>query len=186
VVHHHWDFKVYHPALHPVFHAAQAFCSAALAGGPPRWLTLLGPSGVGKTHLLKQVLRFLRQHWRMQVKTVWPDGTRSGRTRQFAHLIPALHLDTYQAAREYAAFDLVYLEDLGSGAGLGEKGSGAVLRSRIAELLQLRSHKWTLACANLSRAEIAQHLDPRIASRLGRDASVFLEIPADVPDFEER
>jgi hypothetical protein len=101
-------------------------------------------------------------------------------------LIPTLHLDHYQAPRDYAAFDLIYLEDIGSGAGLGEKGSGAVLRSRIAELLQLRSGKWTLACANLSRAEIAEKLDPRIASRLGRDHSVFIEIPPDVPDFGDR
>ena len=122
----------------------------------------------------------------MEVKTIWPDGTRSGRTRQHAHLIPALHLDSFQAPRDYAAFDLIYVEDLGSGAGLGDKGSGAVLRSRIAELLQLRTGKWTLACANLSRAEIAEKLDPRIASRLARDGSVFLEIPPEVPDFAER
>lgn len=183
---HAWDFEVYHDALHPVYEAARAFCSAALEGGTQRWLTLLGPSGVGKTHLLRQVFRFLRQHWRLEVKTRWPDGTCSGRTRQHAHLIPALDLDTYQAAREYAKFDLIYLEDMGSGVGLGDKGSGAVLRSRMAELMQLRSSKWTLACANLSRGEIAQHLDPRIASRLGRDASVFIEIPAEVPDYADR
>lgn len=165
--------------------AAKIFCSAALNGQEPRWLSFLGPSGVGKTHLMKQVLKFLRAHWSLQVRNVWPDGSRSGRTRQFAHITPAIDLDTYQAAREYAEnFDLVYIEDIGSGA--GDKGSGAVIAGRVAELLQLRSRKWTLCDANMNREQIAEKLDPRIASRLRRDHSVCIEISDQVPDFSDK
>ena len=48
--------------------------------------------------------------------------------------MPARDLDTYTAARDYAAFDLVYVEDIGAGQ-FGEKGAGAVIKSRLAELL---------------------------------------------------
>jgi hypothetical protein len=58
-----------------------------------------------------------------------------------------------------------------------------VLRSRIAELLQLRSGKWTLLCANLTIEEVASRLDGRIASRLRRDGSWLVKIGDEVPDF---
>lgn len=62
-------------------------------------------------------------------------------------------------------------------------GAGAVTRSRIIELLQLRSQRWTMIDANLYRGQIATQLDARIASRLKRDASWLCEIPQEVPDY---
>ncbi len=171
-----WKFEVYHPELRPVLAAVQAFCSAVLRREPPRrWLSLLGPSGVGKTHVLKQAFACLRAAWRLPTATGW-------RGPQMAHLIPAIDLADYRAARDYAAYDLIYIEDIGSGAAL-DKGAGAVTRSRVAELLQLRSAKWTMLDANLYRKEIDAQLDGRIASRLKRDGSWLVEVPPEVPDF---
>ncbi len=99
-----------------------------------------------------------------------------------AHLIPAVDLEDFRAARDYAKYDVIYIEDIGSGATM-DKGAGAVLRNRIAELLQLRSNRWTLLDANLYRGEIEKQLDGRIASRLKRDGSWMIEIPDEVPDF---
>lgn len=173
-----WRFEVYHPALAPVLPAVQAFCSAVIAAEPPkRWLSLLGPSGVGKTHALKQAFQCLSASpWR--IKT--PTGQRSP---EMAHIVPAVDLQDFRAPRDYARYDLVFVEDIGSGATTLDKGSGAVLRSRIAELLQLRSGKWTMLDANLYRREIETQIDGRIASRLKRDGSWMVEIPQGVPDF---
>ncbi|WP_397382821.1 hypothetical protein [Prosthecobacter sp.] len=148
-----------------------------IANEPPkRWLSLLGPSGVGKTHILKQALQCLKASpWR--IKT--PTGQRGP---QIAHIVPATDLQDFAAPRDYAKYDLIYVEDVGSGADQ-TKGAGAVLRSRIAELLQLRSNRWTMLDANLYRREIEQQIDGRIASRLKRDGSWMVEIPQEVPDF---
>lgn len=171
-----WQYKVFHPALAPVLPMVQAFCSAALYREPPRrWLSLLGPSGVGKTHILKQALACLRRHWRIQTATGW-------RGPEVAHIIPAEDLQDYRAPRDYARHDLIYIEDIGAGADQS-KGAGAVTRSRVTELLQLRSGKWTMLDANLYRTEIEQQIDGRIASRLRRDGSWLVEIPGEVPDF---
>lgn len=183
---HPWSYQSYHPELMQVLPAVKAFCLAALEGEEPRWLTLLGSSGIGKTHILTQAFRFLRKHWTMERRTQWPDGTWTGKMRQHAHIKPSRDLDDYRASEEYAAFDLIYVEDIGAGQSMGEKGAGAVNQSRLADLLQLRSRKWTLMCANLSRADVERKLDARIASRLNRDLSACLEISDQVPDFSDR
>lgn len=171
-----WRYEVYHPGLREVLPAVQAFCSAVLGREPPRrWLSLLGPSGVGKTHVLKQALECVRRHWRIPTATGW-------RGPQVAHIIPAEDLQDYRAPRDYARHDLVYIEDIGSGSTM-DKGAGAVTRCRVTELLQLRSGKWTMLDANLYRAEIESQIDGRIASRLKRDGSWLVEVPGDVPDF---
>lgn len=180
-----WEFQTF-PGLEDVLPAVKAFCAAALENQEPRWLTLLGPSGIGKTFILRQALRFLRRNWALDIKTTWPDGSTTGKLREFAHVIPERDLTDYRAPKEFAEFDVVFVEDIGSGSGLSERGSGAVLRGRIASLLQLRSRKWTLLDANMSRGEIAERLDPRIASRLNRDGSTYLELSADIPDFADR
>lgn len=173
-----WDWKhvAYHPGLDPVLPAVKMFCSAVLEGvTPKRWLSLLGPSGVGKTHLLKQAVRLLESKWRIKTPTGW-------RGPNVAHLIPSVDLNDYKAAQDYARYDLIYIEDIGAGQS-GEGGAGKVTAGRVKELLQLRSGRWTLLCANLYRRDIANALDSRIASRLKRDGSWMIEIPADVPDF---
>jgi len=170
--------------LRDVLPAVQSFCSAVIRReNPRRWLSLLGPSGVGKTHVLRQALACLqsavgRGHWSIPTNTGW-------RGPQIAHIVPAVDLHDYRAARDYSRYDLIYVEDIGSGAAL-DKGAGAVTRSRIAELLQLRSNRWTLLDANLYRKEIDSQIDGRIASRLKRDGSWMVEVPQAVPDYWDK
>lgn len=179
-----WRFEVYHPGLREVLPAVQAWCSAVIRHEPPRrWLSLLGPSGVGKTHILKQALACLRS---ATARGLWKIPTATGqRSPEMAHLIPAVDQQDFRAPRDYARYDLIYIEDIGSGATL-DKGAGAVTRSRVAELLQLRSNKWTLMDANLYRREIEHQLDGRIASRLKRDGSWMVEVPPEVGDYWDR
>lgn len=167
---------MYHPELQPVKAEALKFAAAVLSKRKPRWFSLLGPSGIGKTLTNKDLMTFLRRHWpRIQTQTGF-------RPPQIAHIVPAEDLGDYKAARAYAAYDLVYIEDIGAGQ-FGDKGAGAVTKGRVIELLQLRTGKWTLLDANLYRGDIASQLDSRIASRLRRDGSVCIEISDAVPDF---
>ncbi len=164
-----YGFDVYHQGILGVMPAVLAFREAVLTKQTPRWLTLLGPSGVGKTMLLKKLFVELAETKRWDVC-------------DSAHIIPGEDLKEWDAPMHYARCKLVYIEDIGSGA-TGDKGAAAVTRSRVAELLQLRTGKWTLLCANMSISGIAQNLDARIASRLKRDGSTVVEIPAEVPDY---
>jgi len=178
-----WHYNVHHPAVAPVLPAVQRFVSDVLHARPPRrWLSLLGPSGIGKTYILRQAIACLD---RARLSGAWKVPTPPGqRGPQIAHLIPAEDLQDWRAPRDYAKYDVLYLEDIGSGSDL-DAGSGRVLRGRIAELLQLRTGRWTMLCSNSTRPDIATTLDLRIASRLKRDESTCLELPQDVPDYWE-
>lgn len=135
-------------------------------------MTLLGPSGVGKTHLLRQTLKLCGRliEWKG-----WP------RQLTTARIIPSRDLDVYTAARDYAEnFDIAFIEDIMA----GDKGAGAVKRDRIADLLQLRSRKFTLIDGNFAGVgDVADHFDGRIASRLKRDDSECITFPVTTPDF---
>ncbi len=174
-----WRFEAYDPGLEPVLPAVKDFCASVLNKSEPKWITLLGPSGVGKTHILTRAFRFLARFM-----PYIPTAT-GRRIPQCAHIMPSTDLNDYKSPRDYAAYDLIYIEDIGAGAGL-DKGTGAVLRGRVAELMQLRAFKWTMCDANMYRSEIAERVDPRIASRLKRDGSFLIEIPPNVPDFNDR
>ena len=172
-----YRYQVYHRGLAPVLPAVVSFRQAVLSNERPgRWLTLFGPSGCGKTYLLTKLFRDIARNWEI------PTGDGGTRGGQCAHLIPAEDLTDWRAPRDYARYDLIYVEDIGAGAD-ESAGSGAVLRSRINELLQLRSGKWTMLDANLTVADVAERLDNRIASRLRRDGSWLVEIDQGVPDF---
>ncbi len=176
-----WKLDEYHPSLKQIVPALKRFASDVIADETPYWLTILGPSGVGKTFALKQAYSFLRRN-----EHLWEVGTQTGsRLPQCAHIIPGEDLNDWQAPKDYGKYDLIYVEDIGAGAGT-EKGAGAVTTARVAELLQYRTGRWTLLCANKSMAQVAKDLDPRIASRLLRDGSVLIELPKDVPDYNLR
>lgn len=181
-----WRFEAYHPALEVVMPAVRRFVSDVLnhAAQPevePYWLTILGPSGVGKTLALKQAFKMLARN-----EHLWEIPTATGsRMPQCAHIIPGEDLTDWRAAKDYGSYDLIYVEDIGAGAGI-DRGAGAVTTSRIAELLQYRTGRWTLLDANMSRRTIEEKIDPRIASRLKRDGSILLQIPDAVPDFNDK
>ena len=177
---HDWRFIAYHPELEQVLPAIKSFGTDVIRQNDPRWLSILGPSGVGKTFALRGLFRLLERlnengYIKVKTRTGWRD-------LQMAHLIPGEDLTDYQAPRDYGRYDLIYIEDIGSGA-FGDRGSGAILKSRIIELLQYRSGRFTMLDANLYRRDIAKDLDPRIASRLKRDGSTLIELSEDVPDF---
>lgn len=186
-----WKFEVYDPALAIVMPAVHRFCSDVLnyreqRDVVPYWLTVLGPSGVGKTLALRQAFRMLSHNG-----FLWEIDTATGdRLPQCAHLKPMEDLRDWEAPGAYADYDLLYIEDIGAGAtidGTGRaKGAAAVTASRVNELLMSRVAKWTLLDANLTLGEISTQLDPRVASRLKRDGSLLLEIPSTVRDYNFR
>lgn len=181
-----WRFEEYDPRLAPVLPAVKRFATDVLwhrrqPDVTPYWLTILGPSGIGKTLILEQLYRALANNTeRWPIQTDHTNG--SEREARCAHVIPGQDLEDFSAPREYGRYDLIYLEDYGATSG---KGAGAVTFDRSTELLLYRPKMWTIIDANLDFAEMGT-LAPRLASRLLRDGSLLIELPKEIKDFNLR
>lgn len=177
-----WHFEEFHPLLKPVLPAVKRFASDVLRHRRqpsvlPYWLTILGPSGVGKTLVLTQLFQWLHDNdyrWPVQCGD---DG--SERFARCAHIQPGIDLEDHRAPKDFSQYDLLYVEDIGAGA-------GPVVTARTLELMLYRPGRWTLLDANMSAAEMATKIDRRLTSRLKRDGSILIELPAEIPDYNFR
>ena len=134
---------------------------------PRRWLSLLGASGVGKTHLAEAARDALTksrptlpiQLWKWQ-KVV--SMLRSGDWAFIEYLVKEVYV--------------LILDDIGA-----ENTSPAIL-SALNRVVDGRLGKWTMLTSNLLPEHIGEHLDARIASRLYRGNNVVCRVK-DAPDY---
>lgn len=158
--------------------AAAAFVAEMQAGARPRWLTISGLQGTGKTMLAGQIMVEAQRLnpgrgslWigpRRRPRCVWLDET------AFA---AALRMDS--GLPEYLRDDwLVVLDDLGS----AREEWGRVAEG-LYRLANARLGRWTVWTTNLTHREI-EVIDGRLASRLIRDGSRGVRITA--PDYALR
>lgn len=137
------------------------FITAYKRGLTPRWLSLLGTSGAGKTMLARKIREVCNVTFKPWTRVC--QMLRDGEYRWFQDLI---------------GIDFLVLDDIGS-----EYKTDFVV-AKLYELLSCRTQKWTVITANLSLEQIGTNLDPRIASRMLRDGSVVVDV--DVTDFNLR
>lgn len=124
---------------------------------PRRWLSLLGASGVGKTHLaeaaklvlVEQRPQLLTQCWKWQRVVAM---LRSGEWGFVEYLV-----------REV---DVLFLDDIGA-----ENVTPAILAA-LNRIADGRLNKWTLFTSNLLPDDMGSVLDVRVASRLFRGNNV--------------
>jgi DNA replication protein DnaC len=159
----------------------------------PRWLSLLGTSGAGKTMLAKIIARYFRQTKHMQID--W-DATRRTQTEStprgriirdrggFINWGDAINnrmlrgdYDFLEDMREYSFFAI---DDIAS----EYERHRALSASKLYNVFEARLRKWTVVTANLSLEQIGETLDARIASRMMRDNGVVVDV--DVPDWNLR
>lgn len=134
---------------------------------PRRWLSLLGASGVGKTHLAEAARDALTksrptlpiQLWKWQ-KVV--SMLRSGDWAFIEYLVKEVYV--------------LILDDIGA-----ENTSPAIL-SALNRVVDGRLGKWTMLTSNLLPVHIGEHLDARIASRLYRGNNVVCQVK-NAPDY---
>jgi len=131
----------------------------------PRWITLLGKSGTGKTHcatrlwrLGKNSLSFNRTGFVAQ-KIYWPSfiaELRGGTA--FEHL------------QDLMIWPVLMLDDIGA-----ERDTTGFASEQLNMLLGRREGKWTILTSNLSLENLGQ-IDPRIADRIIRKPNLFVEV----------
>ena len=137
------------------------FITAYKRGYSPRWISLLGTSGAGKTMLAKEIWRICGG--RFVTWTRVANMLREGEYRWFSDLM-----------REH----IVILDDIGS------EYATPFIAAKLYEFLSERVGLWTVITCNLSLADIGNKLDVRIASRMLRGDSRVVDV--EVPDFNLR
>lgn len=178
------------PQLTQMKSAAERFALEMLGGLPPRWLSLLGTSGAGKTMLAKWIKGIFKEHldWKInwpateQTKTAsQPYGRlirHRGEYQTWASIARDLREQEYRKFDDLCALTFLVVDDIGS------EYPSAFVNSKLYELCSRREHKWTVFTGNLSLADIEQQMDARIASRMIRNGSVVVDV--NVPDFNLR
>lgn len=133
-------------------------------GASPRWLTLCGHSGCGKSHLAAAIRLVARRQFKLTEQQV--------QLRNVSSLASRLRDGDMGLLTFLSNIQLLILDDLGSEY-KSEKSN--FIPSKFYELLESRLNKWTVITSNLSLADIADRLDVRIASRITRGANILVE-----------
>lgn len=131
----------------------------------PRWITLLGKSGTGKTHCARKLWDKMTiwLDWRacefLQVPIYWPafvSELRSG--------------VAYDRLRDMQKWPVLFLDDI-----CAERDNTGFASEQLNTLLGCRAGKWTIITSNLTLENIGS-VDPRIADRMIRDNGIVVEI----------
>lgn len=150
------------PQLEQMKTEAARFITAFKRGLEPRWLSLLGTSGAGKTMLAKLIHKVCGGRFILWTRIA--TNLREGEYRWFEDFV--------------LAEQLLIVDDIGS-----EYKTDFIV-AKLFEMLNRRVKRWTVLTANLSLEQIGLCFDPRIASRMIRDNSKVVDV--DVPDWNLR
>lgn len=136
----------------------------------PRWFTVCGRSGTGKTMLMTELFNFCEQHFRTATRI---DGDKVSLIDFYK--ISAINLAESFRANGYNGYaenaDLLFIDDIGA-----EKDTTGYVKGKLCELLSKRLGKWTLLTSNLTLTEIGDSYDNRISSRIIRDENMFVRL----------
>lgn len=188
------DFQTFDdPQLERMKAEAASFVDDIARDREPRWLSLLGTSGAGKTMLAKLISKLFRKSF--HGRTNWPATERTrtatcpyGRIIQyrggFINWGDAINNRMLQGEYDFLAdmrdYSFFAIDDIASEYERHRELSA----SKLYNVLEARLGKWTVITANLSLEQIGTVLDTRIASRMLRNESTVVDV--NVPDFNLR
>ena len=153
--------------------AAQSWASAFKRGNKPRWLSIIGTSGAGKTYVAKQLWKYAKEksNWRgcdyFPHVVFWPDFIQELRSGA-----------SYELRNEMKRWPVLFLDDIGA-----ERDPSGYAAEELNTLLGCRVNKWTLITSNKD-ADSLKAIDGRIFSRLIRDENICVSV--NTKDFAER
>ena len=152
-----------------------AFAVAFKRAERPRWLALLGNTGVGKTHCAKRLWDY------MKVRVDWDDC-------EFVHSFvywPSF-VDKLRSGEAYVEFQdicrwpALVIDDIGA-----ERDNSGFATDKLNTLLGCRHSKWTILTSNLTLRHFGE-IEPRIADRIIRMPNIYVEVKAKSYSLREK
>lgn len=180
--------------------SVKAFLSDIVAGNPPRWLSLLGNPGCGKTHLSDRARWFLRdngeklynRHVRAaidplakDVESIYSYAQEGAVMAKWGTIISRAREGDFGLFNRAANDHFKVIDDLGVDSMDREGRATPFATQKMSELLDRRTGKWTIITSNFTRKQFAEIFDSRISSRLMRNDSVIVDCSG-VRDFNIR
>ncbi len=160
------------PMLRMMLEETLKFYSEIRADKPARWLSFIGVSGTGKTHLCKRLYNIVSKTRQFQTTVegnefsypddfiLWPQLAGELQTGEN----PA---DYYHAPRT----KFLAIDDIGA-----IRDSTGHITSKLVQLLCQRDNRWTVITSNMTIEAIEKKIDGRVASRLIRGNNVLVEV----------
>jgi DNA replication protein DnaC len=178
-----WDFETFDdPQLEKMLHAAMRFTSAMQLDEDPHWLCLLGPSGAGKTHLSKSIIKYWREKagwWSLEGRAGLVPQLKESRFISWRKFIDRQKAGEFSEIQSVVSLPFVVIDDFGA-----EHDPTGFAKSRLDRVADERLGKWTVFTSNLLLNQIAKEIDPRISSRMIRGQNIVIEV--DVTDYNIR
>jgi DNA replication protein DnaC len=161
------------PELIKTATGCQEWATAFKSKAAPRWLSLIGMTGTGKTHCAKKLWAYAKSasDWSsysyFPKMIFWPD---------FIQLLRAG--DSFEMRQEMKRWPVLFLDDIGA-----ERDPSGFAAEELNTLLGCRMDKWTLITSNKD-IDGLHAIDRRIASRIVRPPNICVGIKS--MDFGNR
>lgn len=157
------------PAVEALIAGALVWLEAVKLDHKPRWLALLGKSGIGKTAIAKRI-------WKSMVnnrKTETPECAFSPRMIYWPDLVKRLRTgEGMEMTLDFENWPFLILDDI-----CAERDSTGFASEQLNTILGRRAGKWTIITSNKFLSQLAD-MELRIADRMQRDGSIVVESTA--------
>lgn len=161
------------PELEKIVIACQEWADAFKSKAAPRWLSLIGSSGVGKTHCAERLWDWAYRRSDFSKtdfiphRIYWPDFIQRLRAG-----------NGFELRNDLKKWPVLFLDDIGA-----ERDPSGFAAEELNTLLGCRMDRWTLITSNRD-AEGLKATDARIASRIIRGLNICVAVNA--KDFSTR
>jgi len=131
----------------------------------PRWLTILGNSGTGKTHVASAAWDY------MQKRSDWSEQTFIHSRVYWPSLVASMRGGVgYEHVIEMYKWPVLFLDDI-----CAERDTTGFAGEQLNTLLGCRMGKWTIITSNLLLNQIGE-TEPRLADRMIRKPNLLAEV----------
>lgn len=131
----------------------------------PRWISMLGKTGTGKTHCGRRLWNYAseRCQWKnvacVQSEIYWPKFVSDLRAG-----------NGFNQMTDMMEWPVLFLDDVGA-----ERDMTGFASEQLNTLMGCRSDRWTIITSNLSLSQLGS-IDPRISDRMIRQPNLFVEL----------